>query len=182
MKMFKSKYVVLMLAVVLMVSMFTGCGKQEAVVADQSDDGPLLEEGDIVEGFFIQSHRRAIQRLNKVIQEVNSGRKINTKALGHTDELAARIYDSQTFNQGLIQTIDKTNNFIDVKGENINLDEIKMKSNNLDMIFVPLTGSITVKDHQNLVLGIRPSILKLMRKVRLEVQCIPHCHQVWRRL
>jgi multiple sugar transport system ATP-binding protein len=54
-----------------------------------------------------------------------------------------------------------TINFIEVEGENVNLDEIKMNSQSLNMLFTPLNGSITVKDKQPLLLGIRPEHIQL---------------------
>jgi multiple sugar transport system ATP-binding protein len=54
-----------------------------------------------------------------------------------------------------------TINLVEGKGRNVNLDEIKIAVEGIDMIFTPVSGSITLRDGQAIVLGIRPEYLRI---------------------
>ncbi len=54
-----------------------------------------------------------------------------------------------------------TINFIEGAGRNVNLDEIKIAAGGMNLIFTPVSGSITLRDDQKIVLGIRPEYVKL---------------------
>ena len=47
-------------------------------------------------------------------------------------------------------------NILEVTGENVNLDEVKLTHEKLQCLFIPHSSSITVRDGQELLLGIRP--------------------------
>jgi len=47
-------------------------------------------------------------------------------------------------------------NILEVKGENVNLDEVKLIHEKMKFLFMPTTSSITIQDGQELLLGIRP--------------------------
>lgn len=55
-------------------------------------------------------------------------------------------------------------NFVNVKGENVNLDEIKIQCMGLDLMFTPVSGSITINKDQELALGIRPEHISITDK------------------
>jgi multiple sugar transport system ATP-binding protein len=52
-------------------------------------------------------------------------------------------------------------NFMEGVGKNVNLDEIKITVAGMDLIFTPVSGSISLRDDQSIVLGIRPEFLKI---------------------
>ncbi|OHD23983.1 MAG: ABC transporter [Spirochaetes bacterium GWB1_59_5] len=54
-----------------------------------------------------------------------------------------------------------TMNFIEGYGKNVNLDEIKLSVGGLDLIFTPVSGSITLRDDQEIILGIRPEYIPI---------------------
>jgi len=54
-----------------------------------------------------------------------------------------------------------TMNFIEGLGKNVNLDEIKIAVDGLDLIFTPVSGSITLRDDQEIVVGIRPEYVRI---------------------
>lgn len=47
-------------------------------------------------------------------------------------------------------------NNLEVTGKNVNLDEIKLTHEKLQCLFIPKSSSITIRDGQELLLGIRP--------------------------
>ena len=54
-----------------------------------------------------------------------------------------------------------TMNFIEAKGCNVNLDEIKVEANGLRMLFTPVSGSITLREDHPIVMGVRPENVKI---------------------
>jgi len=54
-----------------------------------------------------------------------------------------------------------TINLIEGRGRNVNLDDIKLIADGIDMIFSPVSGSITLREDQEIVLGIRPEYVKI---------------------
>jgi multiple sugar transport system ATP-binding protein len=49
-----------------------------------------------------------------------------------------------------------TINFIEAKGDNVNLDEIKVEASGLRLLFTPVSGSLTLRHGHKIVLGVRP--------------------------
>ncbi len=47
-------------------------------------------------------------------------------------------------------------NILEVTGENVNLDEIKLTNEKIRCLFIPKSSSITIRENQELLLGIRP--------------------------
>ncbi len=64
-----------------------------------------------------------------------------------------------------------TMNFIEGTGSNVNLDEIKIVVDGIDLMFTPVSGSITLRDDQQIVVGVRPEYIKIgaQGKVRAKV-------------
>ncbi len=60
-----------------------------------------------------------------------------------------------------------TINFVEGAGRNVNLDEIKIVVNGMNLIFTPVSGSITLRDDQRIVLGIRPEYVRIGGNGRL---------------
>lgn len=60
-----------------------------------------------------------------------------------------------------------TMNFIEAVGENVNLDEIKIQAGDLNLLFTPTSGSITVKREQALQLGLRPEHIRIDSESKL---------------
>ncbi len=54
-----------------------------------------------------------------------------------------------------------TMNFIEGRGRNVNLDEIKISASGLDMLFTPVSGSITLRDDQDITVGVRPEYVQI---------------------
>ncbi|MFH2113595.1 MAG: ABC transporter ATP-binding protein [Spirochaetota bacterium] len=54
-----------------------------------------------------------------------------------------------------------TMNFMEGVGKNVNLDEIKISIDGMDLMFTPVSGSISLRDDQAIILGIRPEFLKI---------------------
>ncbi len=54
-----------------------------------------------------------------------------------------------------------TINILEVKGENVNLDEVKLSNEKIEVLFIPKSSSITVQDGQKLLLGIRPEDISI---------------------
>ncbi|QQO08634.1 ABC transporter ATP-binding protein [Breznakiella homolactica] len=54
-----------------------------------------------------------------------------------------------------------TMNFIEGSGKNVNLDEIKVNAGGMDLIFSPVSGSISLRDDQQIILGIRPEYVHI---------------------
>jgi multiple sugar transport system ATP-binding protein len=54
-----------------------------------------------------------------------------------------------------------TMNFMEGVGRNVNLDEIKISVDGMDLMFTPVSGSISLRDDQAIILGVRPEFLKL---------------------
>ncbi|MBU0927497.1 MAG: ABC transporter ATP-binding protein [Spirochaetes bacterium] len=54
-----------------------------------------------------------------------------------------------------------TMNFLEGVGRGVNLDEIKMSVSGLDLLFSPVSGSITLRDDQPIVMGIRPEFVRI---------------------
>ncbi len=54
-----------------------------------------------------------------------------------------------------------TMNFLEGFGRGVNLDEIKMSISGLDLIFSPVSGSISLRDDQPIVLGVRPEFVRI---------------------
>jgi multiple sugar transport system ATP-binding protein len=52
-------------------------------------------------------------------------------------------------------------NFIEGEGSNVNLDEIKIVAPGLNLMFTPVSGSITLREGQRIVLGIRPEYVRI---------------------
>lgn len=63
-----------------------------------------------------------------------------------------------------------TMNFIPVKVSNINLDEVKVVMDNLNLLFTPTTGSLTLSDNQKVMLGIRPEYVKISTEGRIKAK------------
>lgn len=49
-----------------------------------------------------------------------------------------------------------TINIVEVTGQNVNLDEVRLLNDKLQFLFTPTSSSVTVRDGQELLLGIRP--------------------------
>lgn len=47
-------------------------------------------------------------------------------------------------------------NILEVTGENVNLDEVKLTHDKIQCLFTPKSSSITIRDGQELLLGVRP--------------------------
>lgn len=60
-----------------------------------------------------------------------------------------------------------TMNFLKASGENVNLDEIKIAAGNLNLLFTPTSGSITLQREQGLTVGIRPEHIALDPEAKL---------------
>ncbi len=54
-----------------------------------------------------------------------------------------------------------TMNFVEGRGRNVNLDEIKVAVPGIDLIFTPVSGSISLREGQEITLGIRPEYLRI---------------------
>lgn len=54
-----------------------------------------------------------------------------------------------------------TINFIEGKGSNVNLDEIKVEAKGLRMLFTPVSGSVTLRDAHPIVIGVRPENVRI---------------------
>ncbi|MGB9592273.1 MAG: ABC transporter ATP-binding protein, partial [Candidatus Kryptoniota bacterium] len=54
-----------------------------------------------------------------------------------------------------------TMNFIEGQGQNINLDQVKIEADGLGIIFTPFSGSVSLQQHQKVVLGIRPEYVAI---------------------
>ncbi|MDA3956343.1 ABC transporter ATP-binding protein [Oceanispirochaeta sp.] len=52
-------------------------------------------------------------------------------------------------------------NVLEVSGNNINLDEIKLSHRELEFLFVPTSSSISIEEGQTLLLGIRPEDISI---------------------
>ncbi len=52
-------------------------------------------------------------------------------------------------------------NILEVKGENVNLDEVKLIHEKFSFLFNPKSSSITIQDGQELLLGIRPEDISI---------------------
>lgn len=52
-----------------------------------------------------------------------------------------------------------TMNFIEASAANVNLDQVKAEAGGLRMVFEPVSGSVTVRDGQRVVIGVRPENL-----------------------
>jgi len=63
-----------------------------------------------------------------------------------------------------------TMNFIESTGCNVNLDEIKIAVGETRLIFTPVSGSITLRDDQKIVLGIRPEYVRIGSQGKLRAQ------------
>ena len=59
-------------------------------------------------------------------------------------------------------------NIIEVTGEPVNLDEIKLISKNLEFLFIPSSSSITIQKGQELLLGLRPEDISIQKEGRFE--------------
>jgi multiple sugar transport system ATP-binding protein len=54
-----------------------------------------------------------------------------------------------------------TINFIEAKGRNVNLDEIKVEARGLRMLFTPVSGSVALRDDHPVVIGVRPENVRI---------------------
>ncbi len=63
-----------------------------------------------------------------------------------------------------------TMNFIEGQGRNVNLDEIKIVAGGLDLMLTPVSGSIALRDDQDIVLGIRPEYVRIGEGGRLSAR------------
>ena len=54
-----------------------------------------------------------------------------------------------------------TINFIEAKGRNVNLDEIKVEAKGLRLLFTPVSGSVALREDQPIVIGVRPENLRI---------------------
>jgi multiple sugar transport system ATP-binding protein len=59
-------------------------------------------------------------------------------------------------------------NLLEITGNNTNLDEIQLKSDSLEMMFTPVTSSITIEENQKLLLGIRPEDITIEEEGKLK--------------
>jgi len=59
-------------------------------------------------------------------------------------------------------------NMLEVTGENVNLDEVRLTSNGLRFLFVPTSSSITVQEGQEFLLGIRPEDIVISPEGNIE--------------
>ncbi len=55
-----------------------------------------------------------------------------------------------------------TMNFISGSGRNVNLDEIKIAAEGLDLLFTPVSGSVALRDGQELTVGVRPEFVRIV--------------------
>lgn len=60
-----------------------------------------------------------------------------------------------------------TMNFIEAKGDNVNLDEIKIELPGMRLIFTPTSGSLTLRAGQAITLGIRPEFIRIEERSTL---------------
>jgi multiple sugar transport system ATP-binding protein len=54
-----------------------------------------------------------------------------------------------------------TINFIEAKGRNVNLDEIKVEAGGLRLLFTPVSGSVSLREDQPIVIGVRPENIRI---------------------
>ena len=55
-------------------------------------------------------------------------------------------------------------NFLLGQGQNINLDQVKIETDGLDMIFTPVSGSVSIRPHQEVIVGIRPEYIAITQE------------------
>ncbi len=55
-------------------------------------------------------------------------------------------------------------NILEARGNNVNLDEIKLDSGSLEFLFAPTTSSVNIRSNQKLLLGIRPEDIEITDK------------------
>lgn len=61
-----------------------------------------------------------------------------------------------------------TMNFIEAVASNVNLDEVKIETNDLQLMFNPVSGSISLRNQQPILLGIRPEYVRISDKGTLK--------------
>ncbi len=54
-----------------------------------------------------------------------------------------------------------TMNFLEGRGQNVNLDQVKIEADGLNMIFTPVSGSVSIQPRQEVILGIRPEYIAI---------------------
>ncbi len=59
-------------------------------------------------------------------------------------------------------------NIIEVTGDNVNLDEVKLTNEKLQCLFIPKSSSITIQKDQELLLGIRPEDIEITPEGNIE--------------
>jgi len=59
-------------------------------------------------------------------------------------------------------------NILNVKGSNVNLDEVKLTHDKMEFLFEPVSSSVTIQPDQELLLGIRPEDISLDEKGSIE--------------
>lgn len=63
-----------------------------------------------------------------------------------------------------------TMNFISVVASNVNLDEVKIEMKKLNLLFTPTTGSLTLSESQDVILGIRPEYVKISTQGKIKAK------------
>lgn len=59
-------------------------------------------------------------------------------------------------------------NLLEVTGNNTNLDEVLLKCGDLELMYTPVSSSLTVQENQKLVLGIRPEDITIEEEGKLK--------------
>ncbi len=57
-----------------------------------------------------------------------------------------------------------TMNFLAGRGQNVNLDQVKIEADGLNMIFTPVSGSVSIQPRQDVILGIRPEHIAIAER------------------
>lgn len=61
-----------------------------------------------------------------------------------------------------------TINFVEGQGSNINLDEIKVQVGAMNMLFCPVSNSVSLLENQKIILGIRPEYVNIEKESALK--------------
>ena len=61
-----------------------------------------------------------------------------------------------------------TINFIDANAVNVNLDEVKVEFGKSKLLFTPKNGSVTLKNNQKVIIGVRPEYVEFKKGSKLD--------------